>query len=65
MQVMPTVRYAIGDAGGIISFDEMLSFAERNGFDAIDEAKKPREESNSEKYVCMHACMHAIARINV
>ena len=54
MKVMPSIRYAIGDAGGIISYDEMLAFAQRNGFDAIDEAKKHSAaayESRHDKYV--------------
>ena len=59
---MPTLRSAIGDAGGIISYDEMLAFTQRNGFDAIDEATKPPAatayESGNDKYVCRHyVCM--------
>eukprot|EP01036_Dinobryon_divergens_P024264 gene24264-32699_t len=49
--------YAIGDAGGIISYDEMLAFAQRNGFDAIHEAKKPPVVTSATAYESGSMCM--------
>ncbi len=36
--VMPSLRYGIGDEGGVISFDDMLAFLRRHGLGEEEEA---------------------------
>lgn len=36
----PLLRYNIGDAGGIISYDDILAFCKEHGFDPLPEAER-------------------------
>ncbi|KAI8813961.1 hypothetical protein BJ742DRAFT_788013 [Cladochytrium replicatum] len=39
---MPLCRYSIGDAGGIIGFDQIIEFVKTRGFDVVSEYERDR-----------------------